>query len=102
MTELIKKIDWKSTKGITLITVVGILVFGILFTQLSEEYKNYAYIIFVIVFILIIIILSPSQTIEIGEDSKVDATITQTKTDIGKQKIKIKKNAKIKKKVEQK
>ncbi|MFA7091871.1 MAG: hypothetical protein WC149_08460 [Arcobacteraceae bacterium] len=104
MEELIKKIDWKSTKGITLITVVGLLVFGIMFLSLPHEYKNVAYLLFIVIFVVIIKILAPSQTITIGEESEVESEISQTKTDIslGKQDINIKKKAKVKEKVEQK
>lgn len=104
MEELIKNINWKSTKGITLITVVGLLVFGIMFLSLPNEYKNIAYLIFIIVFVVIIKILAPSQTITIGEESEVKSEISQTKTDIslGKQDIEIKKKAKVEERIEQK
>ncbi|MBN2816041.1 MAG: hypothetical protein JXQ67_05110 [Campylobacterales bacterium] len=104
MDELIKNINWKSTKGITLITVVGLLIFGITFMSLSEQNRNYAYIILIVAFLLIIKILAPNQTIVIGEESEVESEISQTKTDIsiGKQDIQIKKKAKVKKRIEQK
>ena len=39
MEELIKNINWKSTKGIVLISVVGLIIFGVAYLSVPDDKK---------------------------------------------------------------
>lgn len=104
MEELIKNINWKSTKGIVLISVVGLIVFGIAYSSVPDDKKYYSFIALLLIVIFIIKVLSPKQTIIIGEDAEVGGDITQEKTEtsLGTQSVTVKKKGKVKKGIGQK
>lgn len=104
MDELIKNINWKNTKGIVLIAVVGLIVIGLLFVLLPEQDRYLAYITFIVMIIFVINKLTPKQVIKIGPNSEVDGGVEQESSDtkVGKQEIIIDNGVKIKEGVKQK
>lgn len=104
MEELIKNINWKSTKGIVLISLVGLIIFGVAYLSVPDDKKYYSFISLLLIVVLIIKIVSPKQTIIIGEEAEVGGEIIQEKTEtsIGTQSLIVHKKGKVTKGIGQK
>lgn len=104
ISKMVDKIDWKSTKGITLIMVVALLVISTIFFLIPEDSRYLSYIATLVILVAILFFLAPRQTIVIGERSEVGGDIEQdmSESKTGVQHTEVKEDAKVKGGIKQK